>query len=743
MENEKELKAIVEKVSSDGTIRAIASLEEEDRDGDIVSVNGIDLKNFKKNSPVLWMHNANLPAIGRVLKVWLEGKKLMMDMIFDKADVFAMEISRKLADGFLNAFSIGFIANEMNGNIISKSELLEVSVVNIPANAGALISREYKAFKAKAEEFETKGKLKAVVTKEVNEDKEDKKDKKDKKDKETEQPVEEVKETEEIKEPIEDNTEEIKPEIKPETKPEENEKKEDDKEQPKEKEETKEEVKETEEVKSIRWNKSLSNHFNKEFDVEAVQSPPATFEYDLFSKFLDCKVKNIFINSFTIPSPLLGSYLSGFKEKFSKYELKDTRSFDYKGAECPPINEVVKLNSKKSDDFLIEGVEFYNDNKKNIAIKYAPTWFGINVSIVTNKANKGYNKELLEGVHEWVSENNYLKGEKFSLSGEFLEKTEDKWDDVVLEKDTKDNILKSVKCLDIEKGKASRGMMFVGVPGTGKTKTGRILMNDSDSTFIWVTAKDFYRVGVEKGLSLAFDMARDLGPSTLFIEDIDKALIPYGIDTLKTEMDGLKQNKNILTILTTNDPANLPKALLDRPGRFHDILDFKVPSSELRKKMIEKWAGEVDEKLLEEIVSKTDGYSGAHMKELIDYSSMIAEDDSISIDKALIEGLKKLEKQRLLVESINTNNATKSIEVKQEKLKSTEDTKNMVRNAIDSMNLTVEALKDVLANSDSKKGDKTVSPKTKVEEPAEKKKAVKKTKLAYRVLESLLQDLKQ
>ena len=55
------------------------------------------------------------------------------------------------------------------------------------------------------------------------------------------------------------------------------------------------------------------------------------------------------------------------------------------------------------------------------------------------------------------------------------------------------------------------------------------------------------------------------------------------IDMMKTELDGMKKNKNVLTILTTNNPENFPDALLDRPGRFHDVLSFENPSKSIRE----------------------------------------------------------------------------------------------------------------------------------------------------------------
>jgi len=404
-----------------------------------------------------------------------------------------------------------------------------------------------------------------------------------------------------------------------------------------------------------RWNKSLS----KVFDVEAVQAPIATFDYALYEKFLECKVKDIFLNSYSIPSPLLGTYLAGFKIVLGAYKLKDTRSFTYNGLEVPPIHEVIKLNSEKSDDFLINGVRFYDANDRPLIVKFNTGWYGIDVSIVTSSENKDWNKELLDDVHTWVNDNNYLKGEKFALSGEFLDEPGDNWDNLILDAKYKDSIIKSANFLE-KKGKdlTGRGLLFIGPPGTGKTKTGRVLMNELDTTFIWVSSKDFKSVGPLKALVLGFSLARDLAPSILFLEDIDNWLrggMEYVTDLVKTEMDGLKQNKGLITIMTSNYPEKLPDALLDRPGRFHHIINFELPGEKERSEMLKLWAEGIEDKLLDDIVEKTKSFSGAHLKELVEFAKMISEEEEIGIGKALLKSLDKLIEQRELIEEIKEN----------------------------------------------------------------------------------------
>lgn len=149
MEQKQYLKAYVEKQDDqDGVLQvAIANEETPDREGETIKVAGWDLNNFKKNPVLLWSHNSGFgeqrPPIGRVEDIRVEGKKLLFKPVFDMADSFAAEIFRKFKDGFLNAFSVGFIplARDVKNELeIEAAELLEISAVNVPAHPKALVS---------------------------------------------------------------------------------------------------------------------------------------------------------------------------------------------------------------------------------------------------------------------------------------------------------------------------------------------------------------------------------------------------------------------------------------------------------------------------------------------------------------------------------------------------------------------------------------------------------------------------
>lgn len=159
----------------------VASTGSVDRQGETVNPEGWVLTNFKDNPSILWQHNASLPPIGKATRVAVEGGSLVADIVFaEKESDFAAEIARLVRGGFLNSLSVGFQPTEIDddGNSVSQ-ELLEISVVNIPANPDARFSRAMKSFEAQKKEDEP----------EEEEPKEEEKDEKDQKIEELEKEI--------------------------------------------------------------------------------------------------------------------------------------------------------------------------------------------------------------------------------------------------------------------------------------------------------------------------------------------------------------------------------------------------------------------------------------------------------------------------------------------------------------------------------------------------------------------------
>ena len=135
----------------------IASTANADRYGDVINQSGWDLSKYRQNPVILLNHNANALPIGKGEVDVVDGK-LMVDVEFDMDDPQAAEVARKTKAGFLNAVSVGFNpidatprsmlekshpAHGQSGQYFDKAELLEISIVTIPANGEAVAAKGY------------------------------------------------------------------------------------------------------------------------------------------------------------------------------------------------------------------------------------------------------------------------------------------------------------------------------------------------------------------------------------------------------------------------------------------------------------------------------------------------------------------------------------------------------------------------------------------------------------------------
>lgn len=127
------------------TVRFVLSSETPDRVQDVIRVDGWELKNYKNNPVVLWGHDHDIPAIGRMSKIGVEGKALVGDVKFATQDQspFADTIFRLVAGEIINTGSVGFMPLEWTfdetrgGFNFERCELLEYSIVNIPMHPDA------------------------------------------------------------------------------------------------------------------------------------------------------------------------------------------------------------------------------------------------------------------------------------------------------------------------------------------------------------------------------------------------------------------------------------------------------------------------------------------------------------------------------------------------------------------------------------------------------------------------------
>jgi hypothetical protein len=121
-----------------------------------VVTSGIDITQFQRNPIMLWCHNRpwrgtkdEVMPIGRIENLRIEGDNLIGTPVFDSKDAFAKQIEGKFKSGFINMVSAGLEPIETSDDplmlvqgqtraTLTKSKLLEVSMVDIGANDDAL-----------------------------------------------------------------------------------------------------------------------------------------------------------------------------------------------------------------------------------------------------------------------------------------------------------------------------------------------------------------------------------------------------------------------------------------------------------------------------------------------------------------------------------------------------------------------------------------------------------------------------
>ena len=169
-----------------------------------------------------------------------------------------------------------------------------------------------------------------------------------------------------------------------------------------------------------------------------------------------------------------------------------------------------------------------------------------------------------------------------------------------------------------------KGLLFYGPPGTGKTHTIHYLAAELPGTTTLLISAE--QVGL---LGEYMTLARLLQPSLVVIEDadliardrahMDSACEEVLLNKLLNEMDGLKEDADILFVLTTNRPEALEAALTARPGRIDQAIEFPFPDAEGRQKLLRLYARgmPVADETVQATVRKTEGVSAAFIKELM------------------------------------------------------------------------------------------------------------------------------
>ncbi|NYZ79293.1 CDC48 family AAA ATPase [Candidatus Micrarchaeota archaeon] len=186
-----------------------------------------------------------------------------------------------------------------------------------------------------------------------------------------------------------------------------------------------------------------------------------------------------------------------------------------------------------------------------------------------------------------------------------------------------------------------RGILLVGLPGTGKTLLAKAVATESEANFISVKGPEFLSKWVgesEKAVRELFRKARMAAPCIVFIDELDSVASFRGsfdegtrvaeriVNSLLTEMDGLQNLKNVVVLAATNRPDMLDPALL-RPGRFDKVIQLPAPDEKMRLEIFKihtKGMPLAKDVELKELAKKSEGYTGADIEGLCREAGMFA-----------------------------------------------------------------------------------------------------------------------
>lgn len=196
----------------------------------------------------------------------------------------------------------------------------------------------------------------------------------------------------------------------------------------------------------------------------------------------------------------------------------------------------------------------------------------------------------------------------------------------------------------------SKGVLFYGPPGCGKTLLAKAIANECQANFISIKGPELLTMWFgesEANVRDVFDKARSAAPCVLFFDELDSIAKARGgnvgdgggaadrvINQVLTEMDGMNVKKNVFIIGATNRPDIIDPAIM-RPGRLDQLIYIPLPDEPSRVSILKAClrkspiAKDVE---LGYMAKVTQGFSGADLTEICQRACKLAIREAIETE---------------------------------------------------------------------------------------------------------------